>query len=71
MANKVKSNNNGAPTARQDFFMRLGILGELLAFLWKRKLYWMLPLVITLLVFALVIIAGSSGPAAPFIYTLF
>lgn len=51
--------------------MRLGVLRELLAFLWKRKLYWMLPLVITLLVFALVIIAGSSGPAAPFIYTLF
>lgn len=70
MSNKAKP-KHGAPTARQDFFMRMGVLGELLAFLWKRKLYWMLPLVITLLVFALVIIAGSSGPAAPFIYTLF
>ena len=47
MTNKAKPKHN-APTARQDFFMRLGVLGELLAFLWKRKLYWMLPLVITL-----------------------
>jgi len=72
MTNKAKSKNDNAPTAMQDFFMRMGVLGELLAFLWKRKLYWMLPLVITLLVFALLIIVGSSGsPLAPFIYTLF
>lgn len=60
-----------APGAMQDFFMRLGVLGELLAFLWKRKLYWMLPMVITLLVFALLIMLGSSTPAGTFIYTLF
>ena len=67
-----RSKSGGKLSALQDFFMRLGILGELLAFLWKRKLYWMLPLVITLLVFALLIIVGSSSsPIAPFIYTLF
>lgn len=60
-----------APGAIEDFFMRLGVLGELLAFLWKRKLYWMLPMVITLLVFALLIILGGSSPISPFIYTLF
>ncbi len=60
-----------APSALQDFFMRLGVLGELLAFLWKRKLYWMLPMVITLLVFALLIMLGGSSPLSPFIYTLF
>ncbi len=60
-----------SPSALQDFFMRLGILGELLAYLWKRKLYWMLPMVIVLVVFALLIVAGSSTPAGAFIYTLF
>ena len=59
------------PSALQDFFMRMGVLGELLAFLWKRKLYWMLPMVITLLVFALLIMLGGSTPAGTFIYTLF
>ena len=60
-----------SPSALQDFFVRLGVLGELLTFLWKRKLYWMLPMVITLLVFALLIILGGSSPAGAFIYTLF
>lgn len=65
-------NKNGdTPGALQDFFVRLGVLGELLAFLWKRKLYWMLPMVITLIVFALLIVLGGSSPVGPFIYTLF
>ena len=63
--------DEGSPSAMQDFFMRMGVLGELLAFLWKRKLYWMLPMVITLLVFALLIVLGGSSPISPFIYTLF
>jgi hypothetical protein len=49
----------------------MGILGELLGFLWARKLYWLIPMIVVLLVFAVLIILGSAGPAAPFIYTLF
>lgn len=65
-------NKNGdSPGALKDFFVRLGVLGELLTFLWKRKLYWMLPMVITLIVFALLIVVGGSSPLSPFIYTLF
>ena len=63
--------DDDSPSAMQDFFMRIGVLGELLAFLWKRKLYWMLPMVITLIVFALLIVLGGSSPLSPFIYTLF
>lgn len=70
MTTKPKHNDD-SPSALQDFFVRLGVLGELLAFLWKRKLYWMLPMVITLLVFALLIVVGGSSPAGAFIYTLF
>ena len=70
MTTNAKRDDN-SPSAMQDFFMRLGVLGELLAFLWKRKLYWMLPMVITLLVFALLIVVGGSSPLSPFIYTLF
>ena len=55
----------------RDIFARMGILGELLQFLWMRKLYWLIPMIIVLLVFAVLIILGSAGPAAPFIYTLF
>lgn len=67
-----KPNPDGDPPgALQELTQRLGILAELLAFLWKRKLYWMLPMVITLIVFALVILFGSASPLSPFIYTLF
>ena len=62
---------NKNSNALQDFFMRMGVLGELLSFLWKRKLYWLIPMMVTLLLFAVIIILGSSGPAGSFIYTLF
>jgi hypothetical protein len=55
----------------RSILTQMGILGELLQFLWARKLYWLIPMILVLLVFALLIIVGSAGPAAPFIYTLF
>lgn len=50
---------------------RLGILGELFAFLWAAKLWWLIPMIIALIVFALVIVFGSSSGGGPLIYTLF
>ena len=70
MTSKAKRTGPSS-SALQDFFVRMGVLGELLAFLWKRKLYWMLPMVITLIVFAVLIAVGGSSPLSPFIYTLF
>lgn len=56
----------------RDIRTRFGIVGELFSFLWKRKLWWLLPLVVMLLVFSiLLVISASGGPLAPFIYTLF
>lgn len=55
----------------RDLIARLGILGELLTFLWKRKLYWLIPMIVTLLVFALIIILGNNPVTGPFIYSLF
>ncbi len=50
---------------------KLGIAGELLLFLWERKLWWMIPMVSVLLAFAIVIVVGSSSGVGPFLYTLF
>ncbi|PJF40781.1 MAG: hypothetical protein CUN55_12355 [Phototrophicales bacterium] len=55
----------------QDFLTRLGILGELLSYLWAARLYWMLPMVVMLILFAVLIILGSTGAGGPLIYTLF
>ena len=54
-----------------EFVARMGIFGELLQFLWARKLYWLIPLIITLIVFALLIIMGSNPIVGQFIYPFF
>jgi len=54
----------------RDLFARMGILGELLGFLWRRKLYWLIPMIITLIAVAIFIILGSNPALQPFIYTL-
>ncbi len=48
-----------------------GVVRELLAFLWKRKLWWLIPMVAVLLVFGLLLIFASASGVGPFIYSLF
>ena len=57
--------------AANKFVSRLGIFGELLQFLWQRKLWWMIPMVVVLVLFGLLLIFTGSSAVAPFIYTLF
>lgn len=49
----------------------LGIVGQLLSFLWQRKLWWLIPMVAVLLLFGLLLIFASASGVGPFIYTLF
>ncbi len=50
---------------------RFGILGELLAFLWSQKLWWMIPMILVLVIFALILLFGQSAGIAPFLYPMF
>lgn len=47
------------------------IMGELIAFFWHRKLWWMMPMLFVLLVLGCLMIFAQSSAIAPFIYTLF
>lgn len=49
----------------------LGVVGELLGFLWQRKLWWLIPMMTVLLLFGLLLIFASASGIGPFIYTLF
>jgi hypothetical protein len=49
----------------------LGVVGELLGFLWEQKLWWLIPMVTVLLVIGVVMVFAASSGLAPFIYTLF
>ena len=57
--------------ALRGFSYRFRIAGELLGFLWSRKLWWLIPIVFVLLVFGLLIVFGTASGVGPFIYTLF
>ncbi len=50
---------------------KLGIAGELVAFFWQRKMWWMIPMVVVLLSLGILIAFGSATGVGPFVYTLF
>ena len=50
---------------------RMGIVGELLSFLWQRKLWWLIPMVLVIVLFGVLLIFAQGSAVAPFIYTLF
>jgi hypothetical protein len=49
----------------------MGIAGELLAFFWSNKRWWMIPMIVTLFLLGALIVLAQSSAIAPFIYTLF
>jgi len=50
---------------------RLGIAGELIAFFWQHKWWWLTPMLLALLLVGALVIFAQSSAIAPFIYTLF
>jgi hypothetical protein len=49
----------------------MDFLKDLWGFLKERKKFWLLPIIITMLLFGALIILSSGSAVAPFIYTLF
>jgi len=49
----------------------MDFLSDLWGFMRVRKKYWLLPIIITLLLFGGLIILTSGTAIAPFIYTIF
>lgn len=50
---------------------QLAIAVELLGYLRRRKLWWMIPMVMVLVLFGLLLVFTQGSALAPFIYTLF
>jgi uncharacterized membrane protein len=61
MLEKVKSN----------FLLRFKVISFLLRYLWKNKMWWLIPLMIVVLIFGLILILGQTTPLGPLIYTIF
>lgn len=71
MSQPTTSNTKKGPGALSGLKTRFGILGELFAFLWAAKMWWLIPMIIALIAFALLIVLGSASGGGPLIYTLF
>jgi len=50
---------------------RFKTVKELFSFLWKRKLWWLIPMLIVFLIVGILIIFVGSSPLAPIVYPLF
>jgi hypothetical protein len=50
---------------------RLRIARDLVGFFWHRKVWWMTPLVVVILIFGVLVILGQSSAVSAFIYSLF
>ena len=47
------------------------LLGELWGFLRERKVWWLSPIIVLLIIVGVLIIFGQASPLSPFIYALF
>ncbi len=57
-------------TYHMNFFKYLlSMLKEMFIFSWRKKIWWLVPLVVIFLAMGLLIVVGETS--APFIYTLF
>ncbi len=55
----------------RGFAADAGVIGQIFAYLWKNKLWWLIPMVAVLLVFGVLLVFASASGVGPFIYTLF
>lgn len=55
----------------REMKLNVGVVGELLRALWRRRLWWLIPMMVVILVFGLLVIFASTSGVGPFIYTLF
>jgi len=49
---------------------RASEFGDLMKFLWKVKLWFLIPFIVLLIIFGMILIFAQSTGIAPFIYTI-
>lgn len=49
---------------------KLGIVGQLLGFLWKQRKFWLIPIILVVVLLIILVLMGENSVVAPFIYTL-
>lgn len=56
----------------QKLFVKATTVRELLGYLWRERLWWLIPMVVVLLIVGgLIVFAHTAGIASPFLYAIF
>ena len=55
----------------RDMGSKMTIANELVGLMWRRKMWWMIPIVVVLLLLGLLIGFGTATGVGPFVYTFF
>ena len=50
---------------------RVQTAGGLLTFFWRRRVWWMIPLVAVLLILSMLVMVGQSSAISAFLYSIF
>ena len=53
------------------FLGRSAIVRSLFQFLWKRRMWWMIPLISLLIALGILLVVAQQSVLAPFIYAIF
>jgi Family of unknown function (DUF5989) len=54
----------------RQFANRSAIVGEVFAFLWQRKLWWLIPLALLILMIGVLFAVAQVSSVAPWMYSL-
>ena len=54
----------------QQFATRTAIVGEVFEFLWQRKLWWLIPLAVLILLIGVLFAIAQVSSVAPWMYPL-
>jgi hypothetical protein len=55
----------------KNLVIKLGIAKDLLEFLWSRKLWWLMPVVLLILILTAILFFAQATGVSPLIYALF
>lgn len=55
----------------RDLMVRIATLGELMAFLWRRRLFWLIPMITALIILALLLFLRTNPLTSPLTYPIF